>query len=29
MILFTRYEGEQSDIYVMNSDGSNQKKAPF
>jgi TolB protein len=29
VILFTRYQGEQSDINVMNADGSNQKKAPF
>ena len=32
VILFTRYQGEQSDmsdIYVMHADGSDQKKAPF
>jgi len=29
VILFTLHQGEQSDIYVMNADGSQQKKVPF
>ncbi len=29
VILYTMHKGEQSDIYVMNADGSNQRKAPF